>query len=401
MRQRVMIKVGAPIVLGALALAGCGSSSSTSGSTGGSSKASGGGGKTYTLACQGPLTGDNAQLGINICDGAKLAVDQAAKAGGLPFTLKYSAVDDQGKAAQGPVAAQKIIGDSSVVGVVGPAFSGATQASEGFFTQANLASVTASATKPGLTSAKNGFKTFFRAVANDSAQGNGAAAYIAAKLKAKKVYSIDDAEAYGQGLSKVFESSLKSKNIQVVHDSVPQGTKQYEPVAGKVVQSGADVVYYSGYYADAGPLLKALKAGGFKGTFMSDDGAKDPNLIKLAGSANAEGAYLTCPCIAAAQNPDAASFVSSYKAAFNADPGTYSAEAFDAANALISAMKGIGADVTRAKVVDAVRALDYKGITKTIKFQSTGELSSTAVYLYQVKNGTITYLGPVDKLASS
>jgi branched-chain amino acid transport system substrate-binding protein len=315
--------------------------------------------------------------------------------------LKYNAVDDLGTAAGGPVAAQKIIGDSSVMAVVGPAFSGATQASESFFTQANLASITASATKPSLTDAKNGFKTFFRAVANDNAQGNGAAAYIAAKLKAKKVYSIDDAEAYGQGLSKVFEAALQSKNIPFVHDSVPQGTKQYEPAAGKVVQSGADVVYYSGYYADAGPLLKALKAGGFKGTFMSDDGAKDPNLIKLAGTANAEGTFLTCPCVDAAQNPSSASFVSAYKAAFNADPGTYSAEAYDAANAVISAMKGIGASVDRAKVVDAVRNLDYTGITKTIKFQSSGELASTAVYLYEVKNGAITYLGPVDKLATS
>lgn len=393
--------LAAPAVAGALLLAACGSSGSSSAKAGSASSGGGGGAKTYTIACQGPLTGDNAQLGINICDGAQLAINQANATGSLPFKLKYMGVDDQGTAAQGPVAAQKVIGDSSTVAVVGPAFSGATQASESFYTQADMASVTASATKPSLTDASNGFKTFFRAVANDSAQGAGAAAYIAAKLHAKKVYSIDDAEAYGQGLATVLEGALKDKNVPFVHDSVPQGTKQYEPVAGKVVSSGADVVYYSGYYADAGPLAKALRQAGFKGTFMSDDGTKDPNFIKLAGANNAEGAYFTCPCVDASQNPKSASFVTAYKAAFNTDPGTYSAEAFDAANAIIAAMKTINGAITRSALVAAVRNVDYQGITKEIKFGSNGELSSSAVYLYQVKNGAIAFLGPVNQLAGS
>lgn len=390
------VRYAAPALIGALALSACGGGSGSSSSGGG-----GGGGSSYTIACQGPLTGDNAQLGINICDGAKLAIDQANKSGNLPWKLKYEGVDDQGSASNAPSAAQKIVGDSSVVAVVGPAFSGATQASESFFTEANLASVTASATLPTLTDASNGFKTFFRAVTNDSAQGAGAADYITKKLQAKKVYSINDAEAYGQGLAKVLEAALKSAGVSVISDSVPQGTKQYEPVAAKVAGSGADVVYYSGYYADAGPLMKALRAANWKGTFMSDDGTKDDNFIKLAGSAAAEGAILTCPCADATSDPNAKSFVDAYKSAFNTDPGTYSAEAYDVANTIIAAMKSVGKDVTRAKLVDAIRNVDYKGITKEVKFESNGELASKAVYAYQVKGGKITYLGQIDQLIGS
>ncbi|HVW81561.1 MAG TPA: branched-chain amino acid ABC transporter substrate-binding protein [Mycobacteriales bacterium] len=384
------IRLVVPLAVAAMTAAACGSSSSGGGGSAGGT----GGGKTYTIACQGPLTGDNAALGINICDGAKLAIDQANAKGDLGFTLKYLGVDDQGSPDKAPAAAQSEVSNSNVIAVVGPAFSGATQASEKSFADAGLVSVTASATLPTLTDPSNGFTTFYRAIGTDSSQGAGAADYLTKKLGAKSVYSIDDAEAYGQGLAKVLESALKADGVKVTHDSLPQGTKP-GPEASKVAQANPDAVYYSGYYADGGPLLKALRSAGYKGTFMSDDGVKDPNFIKLAGASNAEGTYFTCPC---SDPSKAADFFTAYKAAFNQDAGTYSAEAYDVANAIITAMKGISGDITRQALVDAVANVSYDGITKTVAFGSNHELKSTTVYLYQVVNGAIKYLGAIDDL---
>lgn len=382
------VRLAAPLALAAVAAAACGSGSS--GGTSSSTNSS----KSYTIACQGPLTGDNAALGINICDGAKLAIDQANQSGGLPFKLVYKGVDDQGTPQAAQPASASIVSDSNVVAVVGPAFSGATQASEQNFASAHLVSVTASATLPTLTDPSNGFTTFYRTVATDSSQGAGAAQYLAKKLNVKKVYSIDDAEAYGQGLAKELDADLQKLGVTVIHDGLPQGTKP-GPEAAKVKQSGADAVYYSGYYADGGPLAKALRSAGYTGIFMSDDGVKDPNFIKLAGASAAEGTYFTCPC---SDPSKAKSFFTAYKAAFHQDAGTYSAEAYDAANAIISAMKTLGSNITRPALVTAVSKVDYKGITKTIQFGSNHELASTTVYLYQVKNGQIVYLGPINSL---
>jgi branched-chain amino acid transport system substrate-binding protein len=383
------IRLVAPLALAAIAATACGSSSS--GGSGGGTGTSGS--KSYTIACQGPLTGDNAALGINICDGAKLAIDQANAAGDLPFKLVYLGVDDQGSATDAPAAAASEVSNSSVVAVVGPAFSGATQASESAFAAANLVSVTASATLPTLTDASNGFTTFYRAVATDSSQGAGAAEYLTKKLGVKNVYSVDDAEAYGQGLAAELDKDLQADGVTVEHDGLPQGTKPTNEAA-KIASSGADAVYYSGYYADGGPFLKALRSAGFKGVFMSDDGSKDPNFVKEAGTAS-NGAYFTCPC---ADPTKAASFFTAYKAAFNQDAGTYSAEAYDVANAIISAMKGLGADVTRQALATAVANVNYTGVTKTVAFGSNHELKTTAVYLYQVKGTDIDYLGAIDDL---
>jgi branched-chain amino acid transport system substrate-binding protein len=391
--KRTIIMAGVPLLAGALVLSACSSSKSTGGSAGK---------PTYTIGFQGPLTGPNAQLGINIDYGLKLAVQQANAKGDLPFTLKVAEADDQGDPAKGPSAAQQLIGDSSVVGVVGPTFSGATKAAQPLFTQANLASVSASATNSTLTDPANGFKTFFRIVPPDSAQGTSAADYIAKVLKAKTAYVLDDKSDYGVGLAGNIKTELAKDNVQVISDSVAAGTNDYSAVATKIANSGAQAMYYAGYYADAAPLAKSLKNTSFAGTPMSGDGSNDPKFISLAGAAAAEGWHFTCPCLlpAAATDQTTKDFVTAYTALANQPPGIYSPEGYDTANTIITVMKSTGKDVTRAKVVDGLRTVDYKGLTKQIKFQPNGEVTEKGIYVYQVKGGQIMVLGPVDKLVS-
>src|SRR5579884_2881128 len=184
---RLGLRVVALLGAGAIALAACGSSGKSSSSSGSSS------GKTYTIAYEGPLSGGNAQLSLNMMYAVQLAINQANSGktfGTLPFKLKFSAQDDQGSATQSPTAAQALINDSGVVAVVGPAFSGATKAAEPFFHEANMATVSPSATDPGL--ATQGWTNFFRVVADDNAQGPADADYIVKKLGDKKIFSIDD-----------------------------------------------------------------------------------------------------------------------------------------------------------------------------------------------------------------
>jgi len=382
-------------LLGALALASavtltaaaCGSSGS-----GGSS----GGKKEYTLGFQGPLSGDNQQLGINGLDGVKTAIAEANADSSLPFTLKLVQSDDQGDPAVAPTAAQKLIDNSKVIALVGPMFSGATKASEGAFTQANLLSVSPSATNPTLTTL--GFKTFYRVIAPDTGQGKAAADYISKVLKPASVYSLDDASEYGTGLSKAIEGELTANGTKFTHDSI-NPTKDYTAEATKIVAAKPDVLYYEGYYAEFALLSKALKSAGFTGKILSGDGSLDQKYIDQAGAANAEGALISCPCLLAGSDPNAASFVTSYeKTNPGQQPGTYSAEAYDATNAIISVLKAQGSSATRESVASAFGKIDIKGLTKQIKFTPTGEVTDASFYIYQVKGGKLTVLGPTSKL---
>ncbi|MDT7538859.1 MAG: branched-chain amino acid transport system substrate-binding protein, partial [Actinomycetota bacterium] len=386
--DRRLLRLAAPIALGALALTACGSSS-------GGSSSSGGGKKTYTIAYQGPLSGDNAQLGINMDNGVKLALDQAK---GLPFNLKFTDSDDVGDPAQAPAAARKLLDNSNVVAVVGPAFSGATAASEPLFSQADLVSVSPSATRADLTHL--GFKSFVRVVTGDTIQGAQMADYVAKALKAKTAYVVDDKSPYGAGLTKFVKEQLTTDGVTFKSEGLAP-TKDYSAIATKAVASKSDVLVYGGYFAELALFVKALKSAGFKGAIVSGDGSKDDQLVKQAGAA-AENVYLTCACGGPTPAGDATveQFGKDYQAKFGSPPGTYSAEAFDAANLIIAAMKGLGSDITRSSITAAVKKTSgFKGVSHTITFDQNGEGGAGQIFMHQVKGGKITLLGDIAELA--
>ena len=209
LNRRLTLTVAPVIVLG-LALSAC--SSSKKSSSGGSSGSSGGNKPSFTIAYQGPLSGGNAQLGLNMKWAVQLAVNEANAAGDLPFTLNYTEADDQGSGDKSPAAAQQLIDNKAVIAVVGPAFSGATKAAEPKFADANLATVSPSATSPTL--ADGGWSSFFRVVADDNAQGPADADYAVKKLGAKTIYAIDDASAYGQPPVSVLPPALRTSIMQ-------------------------------------------------------------------------------------------------------------------------------------------------------------------------------------------
>jgi branched-chain amino acid transport system substrate-binding protein len=397
------VRAGAVVVAGVLALSACagsssksGSGSSSTGSAGSSSSAGTNSNKpTLEIGVQGPLSGSYQALGLNIEWGVKLAIQQENAKGDLPFNLAVKEVDDQGDQSKGADAANLLIQDQKVVGVVGPAFSGPTAASGALYSNANLVAVSV-ATRPSLTSV--GFKTFYRVVANDSVQGPAAADYMAKVLKAGNVFVVDDKSQYGQGLAEAVAGELKKDGVTVQSESAPAGTQDYSPLASKVASSGAQALYYAGYYADAGVFAKALKAAGYNGKMLAGDGSKDPNFVTTAGADAAEGWQLTCPCDDGS-DPKFAAFATAYKALANADPGTYSIEGYDAANTIISVLKSLNtANPTRQAVADGVGKVDYQGLSKEIKFTPNGDVSGTSIYVYQVKGGAITLIGDISKL---
>ncbi|MBA3233738.1 MAG: branched-chain amino acid ABC transporter substrate-binding protein, partial [Propionibacteriales bacterium] len=124
-------------------------------------------------------------------------------------------------------------------------------------------------------------------------------------------------------------------------------------------------------------------AGGWEGNFVSGDGSNDPGFVEAAGEAAAEGSILTCPCGAASDE-----FIADYKATNEgAEPGTYSAEGYDAAGVLLDGIAD-GND-TREDLLDYVNNYDETGLTKQIKFDETGEVSEVIIYAFKVEGGKI------------
>ncbi|MDM4761440.1 branched-chain amino acid ABC transporter substrate-binding protein [Galbitalea sp. SE-J8] len=380
-------KASAAVAVGiaaAISLAACGTTADApgdGGSTGGSTE-------TYKIAYQGPLTGSNAAYGTYSRAGIEVALaDYAAKYPDGP-KVEVDYADTQGDPALAPAVATDLINDPSVLGIVGPSFSGETNATGPAYAEAGLVTVSQSATSPALST--NHWATFHRVVAPDSAQGPAAAKLLTDIKGFKKVFVVDDSSDYGVGLGGEVRDTLG--DALVGSDSVQVKDTDFSATVAKVKSSGADAIYYAGYAPEAALLLRQLRDGGYQGTFASGDGTVDAAFL-TAGDFT-DGTLLTFPGVLDAGDE----FTKKYDALTVSDKGTigaYTLESYDAAWVLLS---GIGeGKTTRADLLDWVNNYDADGLTKHIKFSSTGEIEgASGVYYYTVDGGKTVSGGPIE-----
>ena len=389
------VRLGSAIIVSLMVLGACGSDDNKS-TEGGATD----GKKKVAIGMVGPLTGDNANLGVNIRDGVKVAIDEWNKKS-TKFSYEMKEFDTQGDPAQAPTQMDRYIPDGSILGIVGPAFSGETKAVIPNLQQAGLVMVSASATNVALPTVVPDAAVFHRIIPDDDVQAKGVTDYVIKVIKPKKVALINDNTEYGKGLWEGVVKLLKEAGIDTsTTDSVDPKSQDYSAAVNKVKAAKVDMVFYGGYYAEAGRLKKQLTDAGVKAKFISGDGSLDAGFIASSGAAGGEGALLTCPCRLA--TPDlpgkAGEFAKSYKADVGRDPGTYSSEGYDAASLLIAGIEA-GND-TREKLLSYVENLtSFDGVSKTIQFEANGNVKAGDVFVYEVKGGKLTELGKTSELA--
>src|SRR5580693_2253702 len=228
MKKTGIIAAGA---LGALVMAGCGSS--TSGSTvTASSKCS------TSIGFEGPITGPASPVGLEQLHFAQLALAMDNTANKTKITLVQG--DTQLNPAQATTVTQQFTSNSAIVGVVGPAGSQEVEAVGPLMARAGLAFMSGSATNATLTSGK--YPTFFRVVSNDSVQGPQDARYIISHLHPKALMIVDDQEAYSTGLVSAMLPIFTAAGIKVDHESVSQKTTDFSSLVAKVTSATSVVV---------------------------------------------------------------------------------------------------------------------------------------------------------------
>ncbi len=385
----------AALALVALGTAGCSSDSAEQGS--GSSGAPAG--ESVKIGFMGDLTGPNKALGINIRNGAVLAIDQY-NATNPANPIELIDYDSQGDPKQATALAPKAL-DDGIVGLVGPAFSGETADTGATWEEAGIPFVSASATRVAL--ADNGWTTFHRVLADDGFQGPGVANFIVKGLSAEKVAVIDDASEYGKGLADELATAVTAAGAEVaVREAVAAvGTEipNYSSVVSAIKGADVDAVFYGGYYAQSGAFAKQLQDGGVTADFVSGDGSLDQAFIDGAGAA-ADGSFLSCTCALVNESATgaAATFFTDYSTKFNVDPGTYSAEGFDSATVFINGVKD--GNTTSADLLSYADAVNFPGISKTIQFEENGNISGGTVLMYKIEDGKITSIGTTDDATS-
>jgi branched-chain amino acid transport system substrate-binding protein len=386
---------GATLVAAAFALAGCGEQKPPAkAADAGKAAPAASSGAEIRIGHAGPTTGGIAHLGKDNENGAKLAIDEANKAGiqigGQTAKFALVAVDDQADPKVGTTVAQKLV-DDKVAGVVGHLNSGVTIPASAIYNQAGIPMISGSATNPKLT--EQGFKNVFRVVGRDDQQGPAIASYLAGEKKPKVVAVIDDATAYGEGIANEVEKTLKAANIKVLpREKGTDKTTDWKAILTKLRGQKPDAVFFGGMDATGGPLLKQGRELGIKAVFSFGDGACTDKMTELAGKA-AEGLL----CSQAGIPPQAASkkFLDAYKKAFNTDPILYSPFTYDAANMLIEAMKKADSSDPKKYLPELQKLSGFTGATGPIAFDDKGDRKDAEITIFTMKGGKIEPLAVV------
>src|ERR1051325_29151 len=205
-------------------------------------------GKTRTIGIAAPLTGDAASLGLQQLRWTKFFVARYNRTHKKKFRLIQG--DTQlPNTAQALAVAHQFASNSKILGLVGPAGSQEVQARVAVDKGGCLAVVTGSATRVALTRSKPGKPRetpvgwFYRTVPNDDQQGLRVANWINTKLKKKRVYIIDDEEAYSQGLADQVEALLSAKpGFKVSRDHVSQSVSDFSSLITRI-PSNTQIVY--------------------------------------------------------------------------------------------------------------------------------------------------------------
>lgn len=396
MRNRRLVIAGASLLAATLAFSACGQRSG-GGETGGGTTES----KTAKIGVIAPLSGDLSALGLGIRNSVDLAIKQANESNAIPgWKLELAAEDDEAKPDVGKNAATKLAGDDAVVGVVGTLNSSVAQSVQPVLASAKITQVSPANTNPTLTrganpdSPKRPYPTYFRTCTTDAIQGPFAARYLYTTAGVKKVATIHDKKAYGQGLVEAFTAEFKNLGGQVVAaETINPDDKDYGSVITQVKAAAPEAIYYGGEFPQSGPLSQQAKAAGLTVPLMGGDGMYSPNFIKLAGKTS-EGDLATSVGAPTDTLASAKAFVEAYEAGgFTDEPyEAYGAYAYDAANAIINALKvslkdAENADSARQPTVDAMASVSFDGATGKVAFDEYGDTTTKVLTVYKVEGG--------------
>ncbi len=423
MKRGLTAGVIASFALLALVAAGCGGSSKSSG--GGEAAAlpasscsdiyyEGDGKPQYLIASDLPLQGSGRTQTVQMTEAIKFILKQRGfKAG--KYTVGYQSCDDS-TAQLGKWASEKcsananaFANNKAVLGVVGtfnsgcaeieiPVLNRAPDGPVGMVSPANTY-VGLTHSGPGTASGEpdkyypTGKRNYIRIVAADDFQG-AADAQLAQQLGLKKIYILNDKEAYGLGVATDFKNSVTKLNLTVAGFAAWNGkASSYEGIATKIKQSGADAVFLGGLICEnGGKLVKDLRAGlGPDVKLMAPDGFTPISAVVDGAGQAAEGVFVS---VAGQPNENLGAVGKKFVKDFGAtqtsgqvDP--YSSYAAQAADVLLTAIEN--SDGTRASVAENLFKTDITdGILGSFKINQNGDTNANPVSIYQIKGGKQT-----------
>ena len=323
-------------------------------------------------------TGDYAQYGIPVHNGAMLYIDQLNEAGGINGKqIKVLEYDDKADGVES-VNAFNLACDKGITAVIGSVLTGATIALADATYEVNMPQITASATAAGVTVMEDTGEVrtnVFRSCFIDPFQGEKMADYaynvVGAKTAAVFYQTGND---YSEGLMQAFVDKADALGLEIVaSEAFAEGDKDYKAQMTNIAAKNPDVVFAPIYYGEAGLAVTQGRQAGLTAKFLGGDG-----FGSIKDYASAEDLEGTVYCSGYAPGTESvAQFEADYQTVYGEPvPNMFAPLAYDAAMIMCEGLKAAeeagltaGTEEYKQAVIDAIKNMNnVEGITGTYSF---------------------------------
>jgi branched-chain amino acid transport system substrate-binding protein len=340
-------------------------------------------GKTRSIGLMAPITGPAASIGTLQVKW----VDFYVRTYNRTHRTKFKVVKEDTQLggpngnAEALKGAQALRGNGKVLGVVGPAGSNEVKGTTSALKGGGLGFISGSATNTTLTTDGTRTGYFFRTVPPDAQQSKSVSRFIVSNLKYKRVYIIDDQEAYSTGLSDEVESQLKAAGVTVGRDGVSQQQSDFSSLIAKISRD-TQLVYIPWQLAPKAQAFgqQMRQAGKSNIRLMGSDGLFAPEFESLSG------VYASFFPV---QPTDGT--IRAYSRSHGGNTDYFGAPSYVAAQVLGGAIDRACKD-GKASRAEVRRQIAKTNIKKTllglpVRFTKGGDIRGGVFGIYQSKNG--------------
>ncbi|MFF3494575.1 ABC transporter substrate-binding protein [Streptomyces sp. NPDC002795] len=361
-----MIRTTRTAVCTAAALAAALTACSAPGESGDSDKASSGPIKIAVVNAQ---SGQLSSLGDWEYKGAKLAIDEWNKKGGIEGRkIQLKLFDDQGDPTTGTNIARKL-DSQGYVAMIGTAESAVTVAMAPILQQAKIPNIT-SGQADALVDV--GSPYLFLNGPTSTTYDATLAQYLVKDKGHKKIAMISNNGSFGKGEHDAFLKAAKDLGVTPVTDQVvTTDQKDFSSALTKIRAGKPDVVFIGSEEVEAGLIVKQARDLGITAPFAGAAPQGTPVFIDTAGKTAVEDTIVSSPYLSNDVSAASKKFAAAYQAKYNKAAELHGAKAYDGANILLTALKTSKA-ATGQKLADTIRDTRYDGLLGDFEFGENG-----------------------------
>jgi branched-chain amino acid transport system substrate-binding protein len=348
-----------------------------------------------TIAYQGPLTGGEAKTGISQFNSVRYAVEKFNSTS-TSYKVQLKAIDDQGDPSVAAKLAPTTITDEKLIGLIGPAYSGASIVSLPYFIGVGLPNISPSATRNVLTdpsSASYGYPVFHRTIG--LSMGEAFAKHSIKDVAGPKVYLISGDDPYASVHIPDIQDAFASLDAKLLTtQSISESTTDFSAVIAKIKVTGANTVMFLGYSQNAARFVKQLRDSGFAGvvSVANLDFLDDEDFVSLAGKA-AEGTRITTNVLES-MGLVSTKLEDDFKKTIGVGSSWYSIQTIDAANIMLGCISQ--GNVKRETLLKCIKGFKGKSLLGAdISFDAYGDISGYHTYVGEFKGSQFQFTDPI------